>query len=275
MLYNEHKDVAICIHNLKNFDSNLILKNLETKLVKNVYVIPKTSEKFISFSINLEKNNSLKFLDTFQFLSTSLEKLTENLKYSGKNNFNITRKVFNRKYGFIPDEIFDRIIAKSAFPYEFLDDFSKFDNSIFPPQSEFYSTLNFSDVGTEKYERAKFIHNYFDFKNFGDFIDFYCLLDSCLLADIFTKFRKDTLKIYNLEPLHYYSIPSLSWDAMLKYTKTEIELFSDVDMYLWIEKSLRGGISQVSCRKAKANNKYLENFNEYERSSFITYYDAK
>lgn len=275
LLFNEHRDIAICIHNLKNFDSNLILKHLETKFIRNVQVIPKTTEKFLSFTLHIGKNNRLKFLDTFQFLSSSLENLTDNLKSSGINNFQITRKVFQEKYGEIPDRIFAEMIAKSAFPYEFLDSFEKFNHKHFPDRKKFYSSLNFSKIDIEKYNRAKYIYNYFKLSNFGDFTNFYCLLDSCLLADIFTKFRLDSLKIYGLEPLHYYSIPSLSWDAMLKHTKIEIELFSDVDMYLWIEKSLRGGVSQVSCRRAVANNKFMEDYNEYGDSTFITYFDAK
>lgn len=275
LLYNEHKDIAICIHNLKNFDSNLILKYIETDFVKNVYVLPKSTDKFMSFSLNLGRNNRLKFLDTYQFLPSSLENLTENLKTSGLHNFKITKNILQQKFGYISDDILEKIICKSAFPYEFLDKFEKFDFEYFPNIEEFNSSLNFTKIDENRYNRAKYIYKYFKLRNFGDFTDFYCLLDSCLLADIFTKFRNDSLRIYGLEPLHYFSIPSLSWDAMLKYTKIEIELFSDVNMYLWIEKSLRGGVSQVSCRKAKANNIYMENYNEYEDSSFISYFDAK
>jgi hypothetical protein len=78
--------------------------------------------------------------------------------------------------------------------------------------------------------------------------------DVLLLADVFETFRNTSMKHYGLDPAHYYTAPGMSWDALLKKTKVSLELLTDIDMHLFFEKGLRGGISMVSHRHAKANN---------------------
>lgn len=65
-----------------------------------------------------------------------------------------------------------------------------------------------------------------------------------LLADIFESFRELCLKIYKLDPVHYLTSPSLTWDAMLKITKVELDPVTDYEMYLMIKQGIRGGIYQ-------------------------------
>ena len=98
--------------------------------------------------------------------------------------------------------------------------------------------------------------------------------DVLLLADVFETFRDVCLKNYSLDPCWYYTAPGLSWDAMLKKTKIKLELLHDSNMLLMIEQGIRGGISIISKRYAKANNKYLNNYNPNEESTFIKYLDA-
>ena len=85
--------------------------------------------------------------------------------------------------------------------------------------------------------------------------DLYLKCYVLLLADVFEKFRNNSLKNYGLCPSHYLSTPGLCWDAMLKMTKIELELNSESDMYLLFEESTEGGISYISSRYNKANNK--------------------
>ena len=79
---------------------------------------------------------------------------------------------------------------------------------------------------------------------------------------------------FGLDPIHYYSLPGLSWDAMLKYTNVELELITDTDMYQMVEKGMRGGISNISHRYAVANNSKMSTFNSSQRTSTLTYQDA-
>ena len=102
----------------------------------------------------------------------------------------------------------------------------------------------------------------------------YLKTDVVLLADVFQTFRKTCLASYKLDPLHYYTAPGLSWDALLKYTKIDLELLTDMDMHLFIEKGMRGGISMVSKRYAKANNPHVADYNPDKETNYIMYYDA-
>ena len=94
-----------------------------------------------------------------------------------------------------------------------------------------------------------------------------------LSADVFEKFIATCLKLYGLDPCHYFSSPGLSWDAMLKMTDVKVEKISDIGKYLFIEKGLRGGISYIAKRYAKANNKYMNYYDPKKQSTFITYLD--
>ena len=88
----------------------------------------------------------------------------------------------------------------------------------------------------------------------GVYHDFYLDTDALLLADVFERFNNTCLDYYGLDPCQYFSSPGLSWDAMLKMTKIELNLISDIDMHLFIEKGMRGGISYISNRHSKADN---------------------
>jgi hypothetical protein len=98
--------------------------------------------------------------------------------------------------------------------------------------------------------------------------------DVLLLADVFENFRKTCYAAYQLDAANYITAPSLAWNAMLKKTGITIENMTDYDMYLMIEKGIRGGMCMVSERHAKANNPYMNNWNPEEKSSYLMYLDA-
>ena len=91
---------------------------------------------------------------------------------------------------------------------------------------------------------------------------------------MFENFRKVCQEKYGLDPAHYYSAPGLSWDALLKKTGVELELLTDMDMHLMIERGMRGGISMVSKRYAKANNPRVEGYDPAQPKNYMTYLDA-
>ena len=108
----------------------------------------------------------------------------------------------------------------------------------------------------------------------GEYHDLYVSTDVLLLADVFENFRKVCQEKYGLDPAHYYSAPGLSWDTLLKKTGVELELLTDLDMHLFIERGIRGGISMVGKRHAKANNPLVEGYNPDEPKNYVTYLDA-
>ena len=98
--------------------------------------------------------------------------------------------------------------------------------------------------------------------------------DTLVLADVFNKFRNMCLKEYELDPAHFLSLPGLAWQACLKKTDIELELLADYDMLLMVEEGIRGGICHSIHRYAKANNKYMKNYDKNEESYYIQYLDA-
>ena len=95
------------------------------------------------------------------------------------------------------------------------------------------------------------------------------------MADVFENFRDICIKNYNLDPAHYYTAPGLAWNAALKVTVVELELLSDPDMLFMIEKGIRGGVSTISNRYGKSNNKYMgDKYDASKPTKYITYLDA-
>ena len=113
----------------------------------------------------------------------------------------------------------------------------------------------------------------FGMKNMGDYHDHYLKKDVLLLADVFEKFIDVCLKSYGIDPCHYFSSPGLSWDAMLKMTGKRLEKNVHIDMYLFIEKGLIGGICYITKRYSRANNKCMKNYDPKNPSIFINCLD--
>ena len=105
------------------------------------------------------------------------------------------------------------------------------------------------------------------------FHDLHLKTDVLVLADVFEKFISICIEYYGLDPCHYFSSPVFSWDVMLKMTKIELELLSDIDMYLFIDKGIIGGISYIAKGYSKVNNKYMQSYDDKNPSKYITYVD--
>ena len=133
------------------------------------------------------------------------------------------------------------------------------------------------DISDIDYRHANNVFKVFKLENLGDYHDLYIQSDTLLLADVFNNFRdvfEMCLKEYELDPAHFLSLPGLAWQACLKKTNIELELLTDYDMLLMVEEGIRGGICHSIHSYAKANNKYIKNYNNNEESSYIQYLDA-
>ena len=86
----------------------------------------------------------------------------------------------------------------------------------------------------------------FKMKTMDDYHDLYLKTDVLLLADAFENITSLCLECYGLDPCHYFRCPGLSWDGMLKMTGVELKLISEIDLYLFVEKGMRGGISYIA-----------------------------
>jgi len=141
-----------------------------------------------------------------------------------------------------------------------MDSFSRFNETELPRRKDVNTILNDTDISDDDYKHAQEVWDAFKIKNLGEYHDLYLKTDILFLADVFENFRETCLNYYKLDPCHHITSPGLSWDAMLKMTKTNLDLISDIDMQLFIEKGMRGGISSICHRYAKANNKYMSDY---------------
>ena len=130
----------------------------------------------------------------------------------------------------------------------------------------FYSELNIEYITDKDYSHVQKVFEEFCI-GMGEYHDLCVQSDTLLLADVFENFRNKCLEIYELDPIYFVSAPGLAWQACLKKTEVKLELLTDYDMILMIEKGIRGGICQATHRYAKANNKYMKNSDKNNESS--------
>ena len=265
--------IPVIFHNLRGYDSHFIMQQIGKiakehtytnkkgeKIEMNINCIPNNMEKYMAFMLG----NHLVFLDSFQFMSSSLDNLIKNLPDEA---FKYTKQGFKK-------EQFELMKQKGVYPYDYMDSFDKFNKTELPNKDEFYSILNNEHITNEQYNHAQNVWKCFDLKTMGDYHDLYLKSDILLLADVFENFRVTCLQYYKLDPCHYFTSPGLAWDAMLKMTNVKLELLTDIDMFQFIEKGMRGGTSYIANRYGKANNKYMKKYDEKEPSKYIMYLDA-
>ena len=275
--------IPVVFHNLRGYDSHLLMqaiskikppedegeeltdrqeleKYLQEERDYKLSCIPNNTEKYISFSLG-----QLRFIDSAQFLLASLAKL---VAANSPEAFQITAR-------YEPDhQKRQLLLRKGVYPYEFMDSWERFEAAQLPPKEAFYSKLSDEHISDSDYAHAQQVWKTFECRTLGDYTDLYSRTDVLLLADVFENFRKMCQKQYGLDPAHYYTSPGLSWDALLKKTRVELELLTDYDQHLFIEKGMRGGISMVSKRHARANNPAVEGYDPEKSNSHILYLDA-
>ena len=283
--YRKPNFTPVVFHNLSGYDSHLFIKNLGFSN-GDIDCIPNNEEKYISFSKKIQVGtypkkaldadgdifyeqkpiyHTIRFIDSFKFMATSLEKLVNKLPEDDFINLSL----------YYSGDKFNLLARKGVYPYEYMDSLEKLEETKLPPKEAFYSRLNDGGISDEDYAHAQKVWKTFKMEYFKDYHELYNKVDVLLLADVFKNFRNICLENYELDPAHYYTAPGLAWDAALKVTNVNLELLSDIDMLLMVEKGIRGGVSMVSNRYGKANNKYMgDKFNSNEPSKYIQYFDA-
>ena len=155
-----------------------------------------------------------------------------------------------------------------------MDSRDKFEETKLPPREQFYSHLKEESVSEADYAHAQKVWNEFKIQNLHQYHDLYLTLDVLLLADVFENFRRMSLNYYELDTCHYYTLPTLSFDACLKMTKIELKLLCDPEQFLFVENSILGGVSVVSDRYATANNEFVPDYNPDDPTSWILFVDT-
>jgi len=262
LLFRKPKHVPVILHNLAGYDSHLFISSLG-KTQGSIDCIPNNEEKYISFSKSVNDDNShlkykIQFIDSLKFMSSGLDKLTNNIERGQFENMKTHSKNF------------ELCLRKGVFPYDWFDCLEKLTEKQFSPKEAFFSKLIDSEISDEDYEHAQKVWKQFEMKSFREYYDLYLKTDVFLLADVFVNFRDICMDNYDLDPMWYCTAPGLAWDACLKKTGVQRELLSDPDMLLMFEQGIRRGVSMISKRYAKTNNKYMgEKFDPNKKSKFI------
>ena len=180
-------------------------------------------------------------------LSQSVDKVSETDKKISQvvliekfpNTYQLRNKDLNK---------FELLLRKGVYPYEYMDRWKRFKKESLPEEKSFYGELNKEHLTDNDYAHAQKVWKEFNIKNLGEYHDLYVQSDTTLLADVFENFREKCLEICELDPAHFLSAPELSWQACLKKTGIKLELLTNNDMLMMVEKGIKGGICQAAHR---------------------------
>ena len=222
--------------------------------------MPNGLEKHMAFTIN----RNLVFIDSMQFMKSSLDSLVKNLM---DEDFQYLSEEYS-------GEMVKLVKEKGVYPYEYMDCFKRFSEDKLPDKCNFFSSLKNEYISEREHNKAINVWNVFKMNTMGNYHDLYLKTDVLLLADAFEKFIKTYLNYYKLDPCHYFSASGLSFDAMLKMTGVKLNLISDINIHLFIEKEMRGGIFYICKRHSKSLNQYTKNHHKKKRRKSISYWDA-
>jgi hypothetical protein len=282
--YCVKKYLPVFFHNLKGYDGHFIISELKPTDMK-FDGIATNSENMSLFSLKGDKGKEICFRDSFSFLPTSLDELSQ---ITPDDRFILLEQYCKKEY---PEKHQDALLLlrnKGAYPYDYMDDFDKFNDTTLPPIEFFASKMKYHnksfhqlndeqrDHVKKQYERAWKIWNFFECKNLGDFHDIYLTSDVYILADVFENSRQHCLTNYGLDPVHYFSGAQLYFDSMIKEMKDDVNILceDDRELYELFERGINGGISMIPHRYSKANNKYLTDYNPKLPDIFLLYIDA-
>ncbi|XP_044010159.1 uncharacterized protein LOC122853803 [Aphidius gifuensis] len=264
--YQESCAIAVVFHGLSNYDSHFLIKQLKKQFPGTIDLLALNKESYISFTKHVKSTRiRFRFIDSYKFMASSISTLANELEDKDKS---ISLSFCNNL------EEFKLITKKGLFPYDYIDSWEKFNEQQLPSKLDFYSQLYEEHITEIDYNHACNVWEKFHIKNLGEYSDLYLRTDVLLLADIFDNFRYFCLKTYELDPAHYFTLPGLSFNAMLKFTEIELELITDADKLLFIEGGIRGGLSQCSHRHVIANNKYISEYNPNIEDSYLMYFDV-
>ena len=168
----------------------------------------------------------LRFIDSCRFMQDSLSNLVDNLSEVNNKNLKISHdtliKKFHNTYQLCDNDFdkFNLLLRKGVYPYEYMDEWEKFNEDKLPDKELFYSDLNKEHITNEDYPHAQKVWDTFDIKNIGEYPDLYVQSDTALLADVLENFRDKSIEIYRLDPAYFLTAPGLAWQGCLK--KTEV-----------------------------------------------------
>ena len=235
--------LPVVFHNLRGYDMHGLCTTALGKMKDwELYPIAQTKEKYMalyaSFPVDKEKEKTvmmkLQFIDSFQHLGISLERLVGMMQYE---DMHLTRDCG------LPEGVIKR---KGIFPYSYFDSIDRLEETTLPPREAFRNSLTGELISEEDYKTALEAWDLLDCKTFGEYMLNYLMMDVHQLADVFEYYRKVTMQKDGIDPAHYISLPQLSLDSALKMTSVKAQLIVDESLYRTIEHGIRGGMTFVN-----------------------------
>ena len=280
---------------------NIVAKSLEQFVTFDVYF---RCQECISVGRNAETEKDipspetcscrkllpLRFKDSFRFLSASLAKLISNLKTKCCNldcgcgedpcadcrDKKHPREIFKYCFTYVEQnygaDYWERLNRKLPYCYSYVQTYECLNETELPPKSAFFDKIRQCDVDDEEYEFVRHLWNELRL-NMRSFAALYLTFDVLALADIFEDFRFTSLQDKNLDPLHYLTLPSLSFDSALKMTGISVELICDPDLSLFFSRAMRGGICFTGHRHFKANHPDVPDYDERKPKAYLVNWD--
>ena len=198
-----------------------------------------------NLSEGLHNNKCLDCESCLDYIRTKNEKLILkcfNCKTYYEKDYNKELiKIFASTYEFCNKNLtkFILLLRKGVYPYEYLDNWERFNETSLPDKESFYSNLNMENIDDIDYRHGNNVFKRFKLKNLGEYHDLYVQSNTLLLADVFENFRNKCLKVYELDLAHFLSLPGLAWQPCLKKTNIKLELLTDYDMLLMVEEVIK------------------------------------
>ncbi|XP_046743273.1 uncharacterized protein LOC124409598 [Diprion similis] len=266
--YKLDRTVPVVFHNLSGYDAHFIIGELANIKSSSLSVLPITKEKYIAFTQTFHSLAvRLQFIDSRRHMSSSLAELSSYLRHNDLTNLKC-------QFPKATDSQFNLLTRKGIFPYDYVTEADRLNERSLPSKESFYNVLNDQHIKDEDYAHAQNVWYSFNITTLGEYSDLYLKVDVMLLADVFQNFCDNCLRIYKLDPAHYFTLHGFTWDCMLFHTEIQLELLTDVDMLLFVEGGLRGGLSQCSNRHSIANNKYMTDYNAQLETKSLLYLDV-
>ena len=183
-------------------------------------------------------------------------------KGTSTKSINELIETYPKMYQFYNSDLnnFFLLLRKDVYPYEYMDSRERFNETLLPLKKDFYRELTLEDISDKDYNHAQKVFEEYC-TDMGDY-ELYIQTDTLLLADVFEKFGEECIEISGLDSSYFLSAPGLAWQACLKKTEVKLQLLTDHQMLLIIEEGIRGGMCQSTHRYAKANNKYMKNYDK-------------
>lgn len=256
----------LVFHNGGRFDIHFLIQELHVIEQPVTNLIGKTGENIMSMDLF---GRRLTVIDSMNHLSASLASLVDIMKKSNKT-LKLTKKWLGED-----DTGLELLSRKGVFPYEYAtDENSLINTTVLPPIETFYDTLRECHIDQQDYQHSQRVWSHFKCKNLLDYMIIYLISDVILLADVFENYRSFFLAKFSLDCTKYLSLPGLSYDCMLKYTKIKLDFIYDLETYEFLKKGLRGGVAMIPLRYARANNPQLENYDPKEPTTHLVYLDC-